>query len=78
MGRTGRTKPHGRRYDFARASLGVELLIGGGISNARDLRLLDLRGAWGALVGSALHDGGSPPTTSARGEIRTPETRENL
>jgi phosphoribosylformimino-5-aminoimidazole carboxamide ribotide isomerase len=43
--------------DLALANPGVEWLVGGGIDSPRDLEVLAGLGAWGVLVGSALHDG---------------------
>jgi phosphoribosylformimino-5-aminoimidazole carboxamide ribotide isomerase len=50
---TGRnSRPDGRGNTFD-----VEWLVGGGISTTEDLARLARIGAWGVLVGSALHDG---------------------
>jgi phosphoribosylformimino-5-aminoimidazole carboxamide ribotide isomerase len=43
--------------DLARSNFGVEWLVGGGIDTPEDLAALARLGAWGVLVGSALHDG---------------------
>lgn len=42
---------------IARLIPGIELVVGGGIRGAHDLRRLAALGVHGALVGSALHDG---------------------
>ncbi len=43
--------------DLALANDGLEWLVGGGIVGLDDLAKLARIGAWGALIGSALHDG---------------------
>lgn len=58
---TGAGLPHPRLLRLRAAAPGLRLYAGGGISSLDDLRFLRDAGFAGALVASALHDGGITP-----------------